>query len=219
MRVLSKPRGKSYPGKTNPHELKQDINVNLPKIHANSRPKPKLCFNPNCEYKGTRWIGIIGRLMDFNGQVVPYCLCENCYSLFKNSPSILFRLPINKQNSVPKPCYNRYCSNKASHWIKIINASLSLANYDVSYCICDECYAFFEKTREDRPKESRISKYEEERPINISTEDLCHLLESSKSYIDGACSNKREGSEQEASRSLCSNQARIRIRQHEVAIR
>jgi hypothetical protein len=171
----------------NPHELKQDINVNLPKTQeANSRPIPKLCFNPNCECKGTHWIGIVGSISDFNGQVVPYYICDECYLLFKNNPFTLFRRQTTGPNSIQKTCYNRHCRNNGVHWIKIVNASIAQAGYEVLYCICNECYAFFEYKRKETYD---IRKCEEKIPITgketISTEDLCRLLESSKSCSDG----------------------------------
>jgi hypothetical protein len=149
--------------------------------------KQKYCFIPGCERRGKHWVGVIGRLMNFNGQVVPYYVCEECYLLFKNDPSTLFGQPIDRRNSIQKKCYNRYCDKKGVHWIKIVNASIVQAGYEVLYCICNECYAFFEETREDCPKESRIRQYEA-RSITgkkvISTEDLCRLLEASKFCID-----------------------------------
>lgn len=179
-------------------QVETDVQTACPTISNRNQPlqseaifelKRKDCFNPYCEHKGVRWVGIIGRLMHFTGQVVPIYVCEECYLLFKNDPSTLFGQPIDKKNSIQKKCYNRYCDNNGVHWIKIVNASIAQAGYELLYCICNECYAFFEKTREDRPKESRLRKYEEERPITgkkaISIEDLCQLLESSKSYFDG----------------------------------
>jgi hypothetical protein len=156
---------------------------------ANFEPIQKYCFTPSCEHRGIHWIGVIGRLMNFNGQVVPYYVCEECHLLFKNDPSTLFGQPIDKQNSVQKKCYNRYCDNNGVHWIKIVSASIAQAGYELFYCICNECYAIIEETGEVRPKKSHIRKYEDKRPITgkkvISNEDLCHLLESSKSCIDG----------------------------------
>jgi hypothetical protein len=156
-------------------------NHNQPSQAANFKPTQKHCFNKGCAHKGTRWVGIIGRLADFNGLVVPYYLCEECYLLFKNNPFMLFRRQNAEPNSIQKMCYIKHCDNNGVHWIKIVNASIAQAGYEVWYCICNECYAFLEGIR----KEVYDVRNCEEGTLIIgkeavSTEDLCHLLESSR---------------------------------------
>jgi hypothetical protein len=54
-----------------------------------------------------------------------------------------------EEDDKPKVCYNLHCNNEGTHWIDIINATTLLADHEISYCICDECYTFFEYRRKD----------------------------------------------------------------------
>ena len=106
-----------------------------------------------------------------------------------------------KQYDEPKVCYNSHCNNEGTHWIDIINAATLLADHEISYCVCDRCYAFFEYRRKDPmiftlPKKplnaleipngkEEVEEIEKVSGINpftgreaITTKDLHNLLES-----------------------------------------
>jgi hypothetical protein len=105
-----------------------------------------------------------------------------------------------KQYDEPKVCYNSHCNEEGTHWIDIINATTLLADHEISYCVCDRYYAFFEYRRKDpmiftQPKKPfnalEIPNGKEEEEIEkvaginlftgkeaITTKDLRNLLES-----------------------------------------
>jgi hypothetical protein len=105
-----------------------------------------------------------------------------------------------KESDKPKICYNIYCNNGGTNWIDIINATTLLNDHEIPYCICDECYEFFEYRRKDPlvfpslkalfDDSSTNEKYEEMvsgiNPFTgkevITTRDLYNLLESTRPY-------------------------------------
>jgi hypothetical protein len=100
------------------------------------------------------------------------------------------------ESEEPKVCYNLHCNNEGTHWIDIINATTLLKDHEIPYCICDECYKFFEYRRKDPlvfPSlkalfdDSLTNERDEEKVIGISpvtgkevitTKDLHNLFES-----------------------------------------
>jgi hypothetical protein len=95
----------------------------------------------------------------------------------------------------PKGCYSLHCNNEGTHRIDILNATTLLADHEIPYFICDNCYAFFGNRRESPlvfPSLGTLFDMESERGkvvsgINpftskevITTKDLHSLLESTR---------------------------------------
>jgi hypothetical protein len=54
---------------------------------------------------------------------------------------------IDIESSKHRGCYNMYCSKERTHRIDILNSTTLLADHEIPYFICDDCYAFFEYRR------------------------------------------------------------------------
>ena len=92
-------------------------------------------------------------------------------------------------------CYNMYCSNEGTHRIDILNSTTLLADHEIPYFICDNCYSFFEYRRKAPlvfPSLGALFEVESERGKKVSginpstgeelitTGDLHSLLESTR---------------------------------------
>jgi hypothetical protein len=92
-------------------------------------------------------------------------------------------------------CYNMYCSKEGIHRVDILNATTLLADHEIPYFICDNCYAFFEYRRKAPlifPSLGALFDMESERGKKVSginpstgeqvitTRDLHNLLESTR---------------------------------------
>ena len=86
-----------------------------------------------------------------------------------------------------KTCYYHLCNNEGKHWIDIYKLEIARAYDDgwlgtiMPYWICERCYTFFEGKRIDIDlKELK----------EVTVEDFCSLLESSKSYQETTKKNR-----------------------------
>ena len=92
-------------------------------------------------------------------------------------------------------CYNMYCTKEGTHRIDILNSTTLLADHEIPYFICNNCYAFFEYRRQCPlvfPSKGALFDIESERGKEVSginpftgeeviiTKDLRSLLESTK---------------------------------------
>jgi len=92
-------------------------------------------------------------------------------------------------------CYNLYCSKEGTHRLDILNSTTLLADHEIPYFVCDDCYTFFEYRRKAPlvfPSLGALSEIESERgkkvtgvsPCTgqevITTRDLHSLLKSTR---------------------------------------
>lgn len=107
------------------------------------------------------------------------------------------RIRIDTKPPKQRGCYNMYCSKPGSHRIDILNSTTLLADHEIPYFVCDDCYAFFEYRRNaplvfpslaalfDK-KSDRSKKISGRSPFTgqevITTRDLLNLLEATRQH-------------------------------------
>ena len=102
---------------------------------------------------------------------------------------------IDMQSPKQRSCYNMYCSKEGTHRIDILNSTTLLADHEIPYFICEDCYAFFEYRRKTPlvfPSLGALLEEETERGKKVSgispctgqevitTRDLHNLLEATR---------------------------------------
>jgi hypothetical protein len=99
-----------------------------------------------------------------------------------------------EESDKPKVCYHLHCNNEGT----VINATTLLKDHEIPYCVCDECYVFFEYRRKEplvspslkalfddslanERDEDMVSGISPETgKVVVTTKDLHNLLESNR---------------------------------------
>lgn len=171
--ISSEPTNKSFDENVRLFDLGESNAQKETIDNLGGRPK-KVCFNPYCNNRGSRWIQIIGTFEDFRENEIPHLLCDECYislvsaldrhmvlgiassefSYTNHLTNLLtcHRAEYESIKGIHKRCCYHCCNSEGRRWTHVYPTILGdrdATSIGISYWVCSQCFALLGHCRRD----------------------------------------------------------------------